>query len=428
MVRNRAFSSRRLVLVCAAAMLLASADAQAQMTAGGVSGMQAVEAAQNPGTVMTTAPQPTSAYSNPYSNNGVASSIARPTINGQSDPYAPTSSQGVATGQYATPLGSPSIMPSNLQTMPNNGQAYGGAPGYYGGAGEPTTAPSYSVQAQPANGPYAPAPQAYAPPPQYAQQPQYAPQPYSLPYTPAQQQYGQPQYAPPPQYVQPQYAPPPQYAQPAPGAPGMTSVAMAPGNNLIPSPYAAVRAAANPVAPGGQTVEGGYTLGPGDKLRLTVFGETDMSGEYQLDGNGNIRIPLAGVVHAAGNTPQGFEAVVYHALVPNYLRNPRINVEILVYRPVYVLGQVGKPGQYAYVNDMTMLNAIGLAGGFTPQSKESVVYVRHEGETKEQPVSTSEPLLIRPGDTIRVDTTLFWDAMNMFAPLSGPAYLATNLH
>jgi polysaccharide export outer membrane protein len=134
------------------------------------------------------------------------------------------------------------------------------------------------------------------------------------------------------------------------------------------------------------------------------------------------------VIHAAGYTPQGLEAVVYNALVPNYLRNPRINVEILVYRPVYVLGQVGKPGQYAYVNDMTMLNAIGLAGGFTPQSKESVVYVRHEGETRETPVSTSEPLLIRPGDTIRVDTTLFWDAMNMFAPLSGPAYLATNLH
>lgn len=417
MVRNRAFSSRRLTLACAAALLLASAGARAQMTAGGVSGMQAVQAAQNPGTVMTT--QPSSAYSNPYSNNGVASSTARPTINGQGDPYAPSTTQGAATGQYATPMGSSSIMPTNLQTMPNSGQAYGGAPGYYGGAGEPTAAPSYSVQAQPAGGPYAPVQQAYpAPQPQYAQQP-YAPQPqpYALPYTPAQQQYGQPQYAPPPQYGQPQYAPPPQYAQPAPG----TSVAMAPGNNLIRSPYAAARAAANP---GGPVTEGGYTLGPGDKLRLTIFGETDLSGEYQLDGNGNIRIPLAGMVHAAGNTPQSLEAVIYNALVPNYLRNPRINVEILIYRPVYVLGQVQKPGQYAYVNDMTMLNAIGLAGGYTPQARESVVYLRHEGESKEQPVDTTMPLLIRPGDTVRVDTTLFWDAMNLFSPLSGPAALA----
>jgi polysaccharide export outer membrane protein len=73
---------------------------------------------------------------------------------------------------------------------------------------------------------------------------------------------------------------------------------------------------------------------------------------------------------------------------------------------------------------MTMLNAIGLAGGYTPQAKESVVYVRHEGETKETPVDTTTPLLIRPGDTVRVDTTIFWDAMNMFSPLSGPAALA----
>jgi polysaccharide export outer membrane protein len=200
---------------------------------------------------------------------------------------------------------------------------------------------------------------------------------------------------------------------------------MAPNNNLIPSPYAAMRGASAPT--GGSGVEGGYTLGPGDKVRLTVFGETDLSGEYQLDGNGNIRLPLAGVVHAGGNTAQSLEAVIIGALVPNYLRNPRINVEITTYRPVYVVGQVQKPGQYAYVNDMTMLNAIGLAGGFTSQAKESIVYVRHAGEAKEEEVSTAQPLLIRPGDTIRIDSTLFWDAMNMFAPLSGPAYLATNV-
>jgi polysaccharide export outer membrane protein len=201
----------------------------------------------------------------------------------------------------------------------------------------------------------------------------------------------------------------------------MTSVAMSPSNNLITSPYAAARAAGNP---GGQMVEGGYTLGPGDKVRLTIFGETDLSGEYQLDGNGNIRVPLAGIVHAAGNTPQGLEAALYSALVPNYLRNPRINVEVTTYRPIYVLGQVQKPGQYAYVNNMTMMNAIGLAGGFTSQAKESTVLLRREGESKEEPVSTAQPLLIRPGDTIRVDTTMFWDAMNLFSPLSGPAYMA----
>ena len=69
-------------------------------------------------------------------------------------------------------------------------------------------------------------------------------------------------------------------------------------------------------------------------------------------------------------------------------------------------------------------NAIGLAGGYTPQAKESVVYLRHEGESKEQPVDTTVPLLIRPGDTVRVDTTMFWDAMNLFSPLATPVGIA----
>ncbi len=406
----RSCTLRRLALAC----VLLPCAVQAQMVGGGVSGMQSLQAAQQAqmtGNAVLT--QPSSAYSNPYSNSGVA----RPTINGPGDPYAGVSGQGAATGQYVTPLGASNLMPQNLQTANTGAQAYGGVPGYYGGAGEPAAPPSYSVQAQPTGTPYGPAPQSY-PQPAYAQ-PQYAAPPqYALPYTPAQQGYGQPSA---PQYAQPQYAAAP--TQPAPS--GMTPVAMAPGNNLIASPYAASRAAA---APGGQTVEGGYTLGPGDKMRLTVFGETDLSGELQLDGNGNVRVPLAGMVHVGGYTQQGAEAAIYNALVPNYLKSPRINVEIVTYRPVYVVGQVQKPGQYAYINNMTMLNAIGLAGGFTPQARESMVYVRHEGETREEEVSTAQPLLIRPGDTIRVDTTLFWDAMNLFSPLSGPAYLATNLH
>ena len=245
----------------------------------------------------------------------------------------------------------------------------------------------------------------YTPPPQQAPMPQpQAPQPYG--------------YAPLPQT---NYAPAPQQpvARPVSNGPASNGYGYngtTYGTQLPNDPQAYYQ------APG--PINSGYTMGPGDKLRLTIFGETDLSGEYQLDGNGNIRIPLAGMVHAAGNTQQTLERVIYSALVPNYLRNPRINVEITTYRPIYVLGQVGKPGQYAYVNDMTMLNAIGLAGGFTPQAKESTVFLRREGETKEQPVSTSEPLLIRPGDTVRVDTTVFWDAMNLFSPLSGPAALA----
>jgi len=187
------------------------------------------------------------------------------------------------------------------------------------------------------------------------------------------------------------------------------------------------RTIAMPQAAGAQPVEGGYTLGPGDKVRVTIFGEQDLSGEYQLDGNGNIRLPLIGMTRAIGYTAGGLEAAIRAALVPNYLRNPRINVEITGYRPIYVVGAVQKPGQYSYVNDMTLLNAVALAGGFTPQAKNSVVYLRHEGATEERAVPTNMPLLIRPGDTVRVETTVFWDLVNFFGPLSSPVAIAATV-
>ncbi len=127
---------------------------------------------------------------------------------------------------------------------------------------------------------------------------------------------------------------------------------------------------------------------------------------------------------AVGYTAGGLEGWLRAALVPNYVRDPRINVEIMGYRPIYVVGAVVKPGQYTYVNDMTLAQAVALAGGYTPQAKESTVYVRHEGETTETPIPVGTPLLIRPGDTVRVDTTWFWDAMNFLGPLTSPVALA----
>jgi len=363
-----------LALVCAVAAM----PAQGQMVGGGVNGMaeaQAAQLAQQNGS---------NVVAMPAGGTTANSGTVRPTINGQGDPYAINSAQGAATGQYAPPMGTASMIPaSGLQTSAQNGaQGYGAAQGAYGGAGEPANAPSYSIQAQPMGGVY-----------------------------------GAPQYMP----VQPQYALQQQVPQSNPNM-----VATSPAYNQIPSPYAAARApppsyGAPYAAP---VMEGGYTLGPGDKIHLTVFGEPDLTSDYTLDGNGNIRLPLGGIVRAAGNTAQSLEAAIYYALVPNYLRNPRLTVDILAYRPVYVVGQVQKPGQFAYVNDMTMMNAIGMAGGFTNQARESSVYVRHEGSPVEEEVPTNVPMLIRPGDTVRVDTTLFWDAMNMFAPVSGPMTLA----
>jgi protein involved in polysaccharide export with SLBB domain len=167
-----------------------------------------------------------------------------------------------------------------------------------------------------------------------------------------------------------------------------------------------------------------YRLGPGDKIRVSVFGESDLSGEYQVDGSGMVRLPLIGTLHARGFTAPGLEQGIAGALADGYLKDPRVNVEIATYRPFYIIGAVTRPGPYAYVDNMNVLNAVAMAGGFTDQAIQSTLYVRHEGNATEQPMRTEQLSRIQPGDVIRVKTSLFWDAMNMFAPVAGPAAIA----
>ncbi len=171
-------------------------------------------------------------------------------------------------------------------------------------------------------------------------------------------------------------------------------------------------------------IAAGYQLGPGDKIRVTVFGESDLSGEYQVDGSGMVRLPLIGTLRAAGYTAPNLEQGISGALADGYLKNPRVNVEIATYRPFYIIGAVNRPGQYAYIDHMNALNAVALAGGFTDQAVQSTLYVRHEGSMVEEPVRTNQLTLVVPGDVIRVKTSFFWDAMNLFAPVAGPAAIA----
>ena len=393
---------------------------------------------------------------------------------------APGSQMMTATGQAVIPVG-PATPSSGVASQPNYGGfsdaqggmyapplGYGGAagaqaaPGYAtpGQSGAPLTpTPGYSVQSAPTTGPYA---TQQATPYPYPQPAYPLPQPYAFgapmpDYAPQPSPYG-PQPTMPPAYAQPQYgAQPPLYAQqplpyatqsapyaapyaPAPQAmPQQSAAPQQPASRQIPAnygaqsnvPYASGTTAYGAVLPRNVAtmanqpqVEGGYTLGPGDKVKITVFNEPELSGEYQIDGNGNIRFPLLGMFRAVGYTPGGLEGWLRAALVPNYVRDPRINVEIMGYRPIYVIGAVMKPGQYTYVNDMTLAQAVALAGGYTQQARESIVFLRHEGETAEQPIPVGTPLLIRPGDTVRVDTTWFWDAMNFLGPLTSPVALA----
>jgi protein involved in polysaccharide export with SLBB domain len=181
----------------------------------------------------------------------------------------------------------------------------------------------------------------------------------------------------------------------------------------------------------GASANPNYVLGQGDKIKLTVFGETDLSGDFTIDGSGMLALPLIGQVRAAGYSAAQLEQAIGSALAQGYLKSPRVSVEVSTYRPFYIIGAVNRPGEYAYVNHMNALNAIALAGGFQNNAVESVVFIRREGTNKEEEMATDRTTAVYPGDVIRVHFTFLSDAMSIFAPLTGvagAAAVATTIH
>ncbi|HTI84166.1 MAG TPA: polysaccharide biosynthesis/export family protein [Acetobacteraceae bacterium] len=146
-----------------------------------------------------------------------------------------------------------------------------------------------------------------------------------------------------------------------------------------------------------------YTLGPGDQVRIIVFGEDNLTGEFRVNDSGNIALPLVGSVHAAGLASSGLEAAVGAALRrDNLVRHPSVAVEVIAYRPIYVLGEVNKPGQYAYQPGMTVVTAVAVAGGFTYRAIEGyAAIVRTANGTAVEGRATRQSF-VQPGDVITV--------------------------
>lgn len=150
-----------------------------------------------------------------------------------------------------------------------------------------------------------------------------------------------------------------------------------------------------------------YRLGNGDKVEVTVFGHDDLSGEYTVDGAGNFSMPLIGSVPAKNLTAGELEALIVSMLKPDYLVNPRVSIEVLNYRPFYILGEVEKPGSYPFVDGMTYLNAVAIAGGFTYRAKKSHALVVRAGGDSDDEARVQLDEMVEPGDTIRIAERLF---------------------
>ena len=150
----------------------------------------------------------------------------------------------------------------------------------------------------------------------------------------------------------------------------------------------------------------GYRLASGDQVRVTVFRHDDLSGEFQLDGLGNFSMPLVGQINADGLTVREAENAIRERLMAGYLVDPQVSVEVLNYRPFYILGEVKTPGSYPYVNGMTVLNAVALAGGYTYRASEGRITVTRGGSGGRQ-IRAEPTTTILPGDIVTVPERFF---------------------
>lgn len=147
-----------------------------------------------------------------------------------------------------------------------------------------------------------------------------------------------------------------------------------------------------------------YQLGPGDEIEVYVFGEESMSGTRKLDGNGVMSMPLVGNIEARGLTPGELEAQLRTRLT-KYLQDPKVSVEVLSYRPVYLVGEVRNPGSYPYVDGMTVINAVATAGGFTYRARENRFII--DRKSTGQTVAAEPQTPLQPGDVVTVPERYF---------------------
>jgi polysaccharide export outer membrane protein len=145
-----------------------------------------------------------------------------------------------------------------------------------------------------------------------------------------------------------------------------------------------------------------YTLDSGDRLRIVVFGQEGLSNIYAVDADGNIMMPLIGTVAARGVTKEDLAQKITKLLGKSYIREPHVAIEMDLYRPFFILGEVTVPGQYPYVAKMTIEQAVAVAGGFAPRAWKWPVEIRRRAVGGMLRI-TAQPIdPICPGDTLIV--------------------------
>ena len=147
----------------------------------------------------------------------------------------------------------------------------------------------------------------------------------------------------------------------------------------------------------------GYKLGGGDQIRIITFGEDQLTGDFRVDDRGNIALPLIGNVKATGKTSEDLSASISGELRRRkLLQDPSVAVEVVAYRPVFVLGEVTKPGQYPFQPGMTMLTTVAVAGGFTYRAVQDYASVVRTTDAQAVAGKITPLSFVAPGDVVNV--------------------------
>ncbi|REL36552.1 polysaccharide biosynthesis/export family protein [Thalassotalea euphylliae] len=152
---------------------------------------------------------------------------------------------------------------------------------------------------------------------------------------------------------------------------------------------------------------GDYQLGSGDTIKISVFGQADLSIETLLDDSGKIEYPFLGQIQATGKTLTQLQQDILAGLKGDYLVNPNVSVTIVEYRPFFIDGEVKQPGGYPFQPGLTVSKAAALAGGFTERASLSKIFIVRSNDPEQASVSVTANALVQPGDIITVRQSYF---------------------
>lgn len=166
-----------------------------------------------------------------------------------------------------------------------------------------------------------------------------------------------------------------------------------------------------PVMPAGPkavaATDGPYLLDTGDRLRVFVYGQPNLSRLYIVDHDGRITVPLIGAVKARGQTTSALESTIRARLGAQFVKDPQVTVDVQQNRPFFILGEVRTAGQYPYVSGMTVETAVAIAGGYSERANERRMKITRRVDGMVDVMEVPSDYVVQPGDTVYVHERFF---------------------